>query len=117
MGLTISWNAIAANDPIFAEIVPVKHQTMIYAFDQVFDISFSFVTAPLVGILSEKMFGYNSKFVDPIKGEALALSKGFLLMMAITFGLCCLCYMPLHYMFKQDRENASMIGVKEQEMI
>lgn len=33
MGLTISWNGAAANAPMFAEVVPVKHRTMIYAFD------------------------------------------------------------------------------------
>lgn len=120
MGLTISWNATAANGPMFAEVVPVKHRTMIYAFDRAFEGSFSSAAAPLVGILSEKMFGYNSKSVDPIKGssaEALALSKGLLSMMAVPFGLCCLCYTPLYYMFKRDRENARMLAVKEEEMI
>lgn len=120
MGLTISWNGTAANAPMFAEVVPVKHRTMIYAFDRAFEVSFSSIAAPLVGILSEKMFGYNSKSVDPVKGssaEALALSKGILSMMAVPFGLCCLCYTPLYYIFKQDRENARMLSVKEEEMM
>ncbi|KAL1354769.1 hypothetical protein HN51_006827 [Arachis hypogaea] len=120
MGLTISWNGSAANAPMFAEVVPVKHRTMIYAFDRAFEGSFSSVAAPLVGILSEKIFGYNAKSVDPIKGsspEALALSKGLLSMMAIPFGLCCLCYTPLYYIFKRDRENARMVALKEQEMM
>jgi MFS family permease len=120
MGLTISWNGTAANAPMFAEVVPVKHRTMIYAFDRAFEGSFSSVAAPLVGILAEKMFGYNSKSVDPLKGspaEALALSKGLLSMMAIPFGLCCLCYTPLYYIFKKDRENARMQAVKEEEMM
>ncbi|GAU16589.1 hypothetical protein TSUD_233410 [Trifolium subterraneum] len=120
MGLTISWNGTAANAPMFAEVVPVKHRTMIYAFDRAFEGSFSSVAAPLVGILAEKMFGYNSKSVDPLNGspaEALALSKGLLSMMAIPFGLCCLCYTPLYYIFKKDRENARMQAVKEEEMM
>lgn len=120
MGLTISWNGTAANAPMFSEVVPVKHRTMIYAFDRAFEGSFSSVAAPLVGILAEKMFGYNSKSVDPIKGssaEALALSKGLLSMMAIPFGLCCLCYTPLYYIFKKDRENARMQALKEEEMM
>ncbi|MED6183229.1 hypothetical protein PIB30_036016 [Stylosanthes scabra] len=120
MGLTISWNGTAANGPMFAEVVPVKHRTMIYAFDRAFEGSFSSIAAPLVGILSEKMFGYNAKSVDPIKGstpEALALSKGLLSMMAIPFGLCSLCYTPLYYIFKRDRENTRMAALKEQEMM
>ncbi|KVH92325.1 Major facilitator superfamily, partial [Cynara cardunculus var. scolymus] len=75
MGLTISWNGSAANAPMFAEVVPSKHRTMIYAFDRAFEGSFSSFAAPLVGILAEKMYGYDAKSVDPIAGssrEALA---------------------------------------------
>ncbi|KAI4327555.1 hypothetical protein L6164_020002 [Bauhinia variegata] len=120
MGLTISWNATAANGPMFAEVVPGKHRTMIYAFDRAFEGSFSSVAAPLVGILSEKMFGYDSKSVHSVKGsapEALALSKGLLSMMALPFGLCCLCYTPLYYIFNRDRESVRMLTVKEEEMM
>ncbi|KHN42012.1 hypothetical protein glysoja_003752 [Glycine soja] len=120
MGLTTSWNGAAANAPMFAEVVPVKHRTMIYAFDRAFEGSFSSIVAPLVGILSEKVLDYNSKSVDPIKGsspEALALSKGLLSMMAVPFGLCCLCYAPLYYIFRRDRENARMLALKEEEMM
>ncbi|KAM1179341.1 hypothetical protein ACFX2J_018391 [Malus domestica] len=119
MGLTISWCATAANGPMFAEVVPVKHRTMIYAFDRAFEGSFSSFAAPLVGILSEKMFGYDAKSVDPIKGstrEAFALSQGLLSMMAVPFGLCCLFYTPLHLFFRKDRENARNASVKEEEM-
>lgn len=65
MGLTISWNATAVNGPMFAEVVPAKHRTMIYAFDQAFEGSFSAFAAPIVGILAEKIYGYNPKSVDP----------------------------------------------------
>ncbi|KAJ8770694.1 hypothetical protein K2173_021341 [Erythroxylum novogranatense] len=117
MGLTISWNGSAVNAPIFAEVVPVKHRTMIYAFDRAFEGSFSSFAAPLVGILSERMFGYDSKSIDPVKGsarEALALSRGLLTMMALPFGLCSLFYSPLYKYFKEDRENARMTSSKEE---
>ncbi|XP_040986393.1 multidrug resistance protein 2 [Juglans microcarpa x Juglans regia] len=119
MGLTISWNATAANGPMFAEVVPSKHRTMIYAFDRAFEGSFSSVAAPLVGILSEKIYGYDSKSVDPVSGsakEALALSKGLIMMMAIPFGLCCLFYTPLYHTFRRDRENARLATLKEEQM-
>ncbi|XP_050938109.1 uncharacterized protein LOC103490411 [Cucumis melo] len=89
MGLTISWNGIAVNAPIFAEVVPIKHQTMIYAFDRAFEGSFSSFAAPLVGILSEKMFGYDDTAGASLL-KALALSKGLLTMMTVPFGVCCL---------------------------
>uniref|UniRef100_A0A6N2LB27 Major facilitator superfamily (MFS) profile domain-containing protein n=1 Tax=Salix viminalis TaxID=40686 RepID=A0A6N2LB27_SALVM len=120
MGLTISWNGTAVNAPIFAEVVPVKHRTMIYAYDRAFEGSFSSFAAPLVGILSEQMFGYDSKSIDPIKGsarEASALSKGLLSMMVIPFGLCCLFYTPLYRYFRQDRENARVAGSKSLEIM
>ncbi|KAJ9170825.1 hypothetical protein P3X46_018899 [Hevea brasiliensis] len=118
MGLTISWNGPAVNAPMFAEVVPVKHRTMIYAFDRAFEGSLSAFAAPLVGILSENMFGYDSKSIDPVKGsvqQASALSKGLLSMMTVPFGLCCLFYTPLYKYFRQDRENTRMSGLKEVE--
>ncbi|XWS42012.1 hypothetical protein CRYUN_Cryun17cG0132000 [Craigia yunnanensis] len=120
MGLTISWCATAANGPMFAEVVPAKHRTMIYAFDRAFEGSFSSIAAPLVGILSEKMFGYDSKSIDPINGsprEAFALSRGLLSMMTIPFGLCCLFYTPLYKIFRRDRENVRLATLKEEEII
>ncbi|XP_026401417.1 uncharacterized protein LOC113297209 [Papaver somniferum] len=53
MGLMISWNGSCANNPMFAEVVPTQHRTMIYAFDRAFEGSFSSFAAPIVGILSE----------------------------------------------------------------
>ncbi|XP_024978110.1 uncharacterized protein LOC112515490 [Cynara cardunculus var. scolymus] len=120
MGLTISWNGSAANAPMFAEVVPSKHRTMIYAFDRAFEGSFSSFAAPLVGILAEKMYGYDAKSVDPIAGssrEALALSKGLFSMMAIPFALCCLFYTPLYRVFRRDRDNVRIATQKEEEMI
>lgn len=119
MGLTISWCATATNGPMFAEVVPARHRTMIYAFDRAFEVSFSSFAAPLVGILAEKMYGYDPKTVDPILGsgrEALALSRGLFSMMVVPFGLCCLFYTPLYWNFKQDRDNARIASLKETEM-
>ncbi|CAA0839588.1 Major facilitator superfamily protein [Striga hermonthica] len=120
MGITISWCATATNGPMFAEVVPAGHRTMIYAFDRAFEVSFSSFAAPIVGILSEKMYGYDTKTVDPVLGsarEAMALSRGLLAMMVVPFGLCALFYTPLYWTFKQDRENARVAALKEAEML
>ena len=55
MGLTISWNATAANGPMFAKVVPAKHRTMIYAFDRGLKGCSSSFAAPIVGILAEQL--------------------------------------------------------------
>ncbi|KAI3946108.1 hypothetical protein MKX01_024864 [Papaver californicum] len=110
MGLTLSWCATGANNPIFAEVVPLEHRTMIYAFDRAFEGSFSSFAAPIVGILSEKIFGYNPKSVILPSGsakEAFALSRGLVSMMCVPFALCCLFYTPLYWTYKRDRVNAT----------
>lgn len=118
MGLIISWNGAAANAPMFAQVVPAKHRTMIYSFDRAFEGSFSSFAAPLVGILSEKIYGYDPKSVHRVGGgsgqEAYALSRGLLTMMAVPFGLCCLFYTPLYWVFKHDREKARLATLREE---
>ncbi|KAK1433266.1 hypothetical protein QVD17_10175 [Tagetes erecta] len=117
MGLTISWNGTACNAPMFAEVVPTKYRTMIYAFDRALEVSFSSFAAPMVGILAEKIYGYDPNSLDPSAGssnEALALSKGIFWMMAIPFGLCCLFYTPLYRIFRRDRDNVRMDALKEE---
>ncbi|CAK9138782.1 unnamed protein product [Ilex paraguariensis] len=119
-GLTTSWCFSATNGPMFAEVVPTKNRTMIYAFDRAFEVSFSSFAAPAVGILSEKIYGYDPTSVDPASGsarDAYALSRGLLAMMAVPFGLCCLLYTPLYWHFKRDRENAKISSLEEADNI
>lgn len=115
MGFTISWNGTACNAPMFAEVVPAKHRTMIYAFDRAMEWSFSSFAAHIVGILAEKVYGYNPKSVNPITGstgEALALSKALFSMMAVPFGMCSLFYTPLYWVFKHDRDSVRIATQK-----
>ncbi|CAD6215105.1 unnamed protein product [Miscanthus lutarioriparius] len=120
MGITISWCATCANNPMFAEVVPPKHRTMIYAFDRAFEGSFGSLAAPAVGIVTEKIYGYNAKAVDLAHGSvdgAYALSRGLLTMMIVPFALCLMFYTPLYTVFKRDRENVRLASIKEQELI
>ncbi|KAL0802935.1 hypothetical protein Bca101_058111 [Brassica carinata] len=120
MGLTITWCGPAINSPILAEIVPPTHRTMIYAFDRALEVSFSSFGAPLVGIMSEKVFGFDAEGIDNIKDsgrEAEALSKGIMWMMAVPFVLCGLCYTPLHFLFRKDRKIDRTPSSREAEMI
>ncbi|KAL1215983.1 hypothetical protein V5N11_008929 [Cardamine amara subsp. amara] len=119
MGLTITWCGPAINSPILAEIVPTKHRTMIYAFDRALEGSLSSFGAPLVGIMSEKMFGFDSNGTDLTKDSsraAEALSKGISSMMVVPFGLCCLCYTPLYFLFQKDRKIGKTPSSREVEM-
>ncbi|KAG0481676.1 hypothetical protein HPP92_012534 [Vanilla planifolia] len=119
MGSTISWCATSANNPMFAEVVPAKHRTMIYAFDRAFEGSFSSFAAPAVGLLAERVYGYDSTIADSSNSsvhQAAALSRGLLTMMTVPFGLCVLFYTPLYVVFKRDRDSVKMVGTKQQEL-
>ena len=120
MGITISWCATSANNPMFAEVVPPKHRTMIYAFDRAFEGSFASLAAPAVGLVTEKIYGYDAKTVNIANGSAqgaYALSRGLLTMMILPFGICVLFYSPLYLVFKHDRDNAKVARFKDQELI
>lgn len=112
MGLTISWCATCANNPMFAEVVPARQRTMIYAFDRAVEGSFSSLAAPAVGILSERIYGYGS---TPA-GSAAALSKGLLSMTAVPWFLCCLLYSPLYVTYERDQAAAKHAGMEEEEL-
>ncbi|XP_020696791.1 putative glycerol-3-phosphate transporter 2 isoform X1 [Dendrobium catenatum] len=117
MGITISWCASCANNPMFAEVVPTKHRTMIYAFDRALEGSFSSFAAPAVGMLTERVYGYDSNLANASVDQAIALSRGLLSMMTVPFGLCSLFYTPLYVVFRRDRDSVRTAGVKEQELI
>lgn len=101
---------------MFAEVVPIKHRTMIYAFDRAFEGSFSSFAAPAVGMLTERVYGYGSNLANGSLDQATALSRGILSMMTLPFGLCSLFYTPLYVVFKRDRDSVRIAGLKEQEL-
>ncbi|CAM6101466.1 unnamed protein product [Calypogeia fissa] len=58
MGIMITWSGSATNRPIFAEIVPEKSRTDIYALDRTFEAVLSSFAPPLLGLLAENVYGY-----------------------------------------------------------
>ncbi|KAL9250739.1 hypothetical protein AKJ16_DCAP09189 [Drosera capensis] len=57
-GFCRSWVGPATNNPIFAEIVPKRHRTSIYAMDRMFESVLKSFAPPLVGMLAQNMYGY-----------------------------------------------------------
>ncbi|CAO2201693.1 unnamed protein product [Urochloa humidicola] len=115
VGLSISWNAPATNNPIFAEIVPERSRTSIYALDRSFESVLASFAPPVVGFLAEHAYGYNpvTSGVDTTsiatdRANAAALAKALYAAIAVPMLLCCFIYSMLYRMYPRDRERARM---------
>ncbi|XP_010937473.1 uncharacterized protein [Elaeis guineensis] len=116
MGFSISWNGPATNNPIFAEIVPEKSRTSIYALDRSFESVLSSFAPPLVGILAEHLYGYKpisyeaseNTTVETDRENAASLAKALYTAIAIPMSLCCFIYSFLYRTYPRDRERARM---------
>ncbi|NP_001151945.1 carbohydrate transporter/ sugar porter/ transporter isoform 1 [Zea mays] len=115
MGLSISWNGPATNNPIFAEIVPERSRTSIYALDRSLESVLASFAPPVVGFLAEHVYGYNpvpygaaDNNVGRDKSNAGALAKALYTSIAIPMLLCCFIYSLLYRTYPRDRERARM---------
>ncbi|XP_059642105.1 uncharacterized protein LOC132284062 isoform X1 [Cornus florida] len=124
MGLIISWNGPATNNPIFAEIVPERSRTSIYALDRSFESILSSFAPPVVGILSQHVYGYkpipkgstNSEEIETDRENAAALAKALYTAIGIPMAICCLIYSFLYCTYPRDRDRARMDAMIESEM-
>ncbi|KAK9904425.1 hypothetical protein M0R45_000723 [Rubus argutus] len=124
MGWFTSWNAPATNNPIFAEIVPERSRTSIYALDQSFESILSSFAPPIVGILVQHVFGYkpipkgssDSVEIETDRENAASLAKALFTTMAIPMTLCVSIYSFLYCTYPRDKERARMQALIESEM-
>ncbi|KAF6149148.1 hypothetical protein GIB67_026004 [Kingdonia uniflora] len=124
MGFVISWCASATNNPIFAEIVPEKSRTSIYALDRSFESILASFAPPVVGILSQRVYGYKpiskgsneSMEIETDRENAASLSKALYTAIAIPMTLCFLIYSFLYCTYPRDKERARMEALIESEM-
>eukprot|EP00268_Persea_americana_P057310 TRINITY_DN6862_c0_g2_i1.p1 TRINITY_DN6862_c0_g2~~TRINITY_DN6862_c0_g2_i1.p1 ORF type:complete len:524 (-),score=94.65 TRINITY_DN6862_c0_g2_i1:818-2389(-) len=124
MGLCISWNAPATNNPIFAEIVPEKSRTNIYALDRSFESILASFAPPFVGLLSQHVYGYKPVPKGSSEGveieidreNAASLAKALYTAIGIPMFLCCVIYSFLYCTYPRDRERAKMDSLIESEM-
>ena len=63
-GLVTTWCGAGCNSPIFAEIVSPSKRSLIYAFDRCFEGALAACATPVVGIIAERVFGYDSTRVQ-----------------------------------------------------
>ncbi|CAM0951174.1 unnamed protein product [Alopecurus aequalis] len=120
MGVFISWNGPATNFPIFAEIVPEKSRTSIYALDRSFETVLSSFAPPIVGILAQRVYGYrpDDKGMSPRldRENAASLAKALYTAIAIPFTICTAIYSFLYCSYPRDRDRARMQSLAESEL-
>ncbi|KAL5753516.1 hypothetical protein ACOSP7_021736 [Xanthoceras sorbifolium] len=134
MGFFTSWNAPATNiinlysngasGPIFAEIVPERSRTSIYALDASFESILSSFAPPIVGILAQRVFGYkpipkgalDSVEIETDRENAASLAKALYTAIGIPIAICCVVYSFLYCTYPRDRERARMDALIESEM-
>ncbi|KAI4307377.1 hypothetical protein L6164_030576 [Bauhinia variegata] len=125
VGFFISWNAPATNNPIFAEIVPERSRTSVYALDRSFESILSSFAPPAVGLLAQHVYGYNkpipegsSKYeeISTDRENAASLAKALYTAIGIPMALCCFIYSFLYRTYPRDRERARMEKLIESEM-
>ncbi|KAF3445801.1 hypothetical protein FNV43_RR10978 [Rhamnella rubrinervis] len=125
VGFFISWNAAATNNPIFAEIVPEKSRTSVYALDRSFESVLSSFAPPVVGLLAQHVYGYKpiskglsaSEEIATDRGNAAALAKALYAAIGIPMALCCFIYSFLYFTYPRDKERARMEALIESEML
>lgn len=114
LGLCASWNAPATNNPIFAEIVPERARTSIYALDRSFESIISSFAPPLVGILAQHTFGFKpipkgstgSEEIETDRQNAASLAKALYTAIGIPIAICCFFYSFLYCTYPRDRDRA-----------
>ncbi|XP_010453043.1 PREDICTED: uncharacterized protein LOC104735027 [Camelina sativa] len=124
MGLCMSWNAAATNGPIFAEIVPERARTSIYALDKSFESMLASFAPPIVGMLAQNIYGYkpilegssSSIKVETDRENAASLAKALYTSIGIPMLICTTIYSFLYCTYPRDRDRAKMHALIESEM-
>ncbi|KAL5992376.1 hypothetical protein ACLOJK_013293 [Asimina triloba] len=124
VGFCISWNAPATNNPIFAEIVPERSRTSIYALDRSVESVLSSFAPPVVGLLSQHIYGYKpvpqgssgNVEAEIDRENAASLAKALYTAIGFPIALCCFIYSFLYCTYPRDRERAQMDSLIESEM-
>ncbi|KAL3527749.1 hypothetical protein ACH5RR_012405 [Cinchona calisaya] len=124
MGFCTSWNAAATNNPIFAEIVPERSRTSIYALDRSFESILASFAPSVVGILAQHVYSYkpiptgstNSQEIETDRENAAALAKALYTAIGIPTAISCFIYSFLYCTYPRDRDRAKMDALIESEM-
>lgn len=112
------------DSPIFAEIVPEKSRTAIYALDRSFESILKSFAPPIVGVLAQHVYGYrpvpkgssDSVEIETDRENAASLAKALYTAIAIPMVVCVSIYSFLYCTYPRDKERARMVALADSEM-
>lgn len=103
-----AWPAPCANNPIFSEIVPPSQRNLVYSFDRCFEGAVAAFATPLVGYMSEKMFGFSG--TSTVAGDpaidlpnAHALGSALVAFTTLPWLFCFVVYSSIHVTYPKDK--------------
>ena len=117
-GAVVSWCG-TNNSAIFSEIVPERLRSSIYAFDRSFEGALAAPAAPLVGLLTQKAFGFVGTLrhdpltpPDVVASNARALGSAMLVLLIVPWALCGIFYFGLYYTLPRDKVASAVLGAR-----
>jgi hypothetical protein len=91
-------------------------RSLVYAFDRSFEGAIAASTAPIVGVLAEKLFGFEGTAtleegedgaeLNLVKAEALG--NALLLCVFMPWAICLVVYTGLHWSYPRDKARAAL---------
>lgn len=131
--LTATWPSYSTNRPVLCEVVHENHRATIIAWQTAMENGLSaLICMPLMGFLSESVFGYHPSNQDVADmapearvANAVALRSAMLYMTVLPWLLCFAGFSFMHWTYPHDRkatlgsagedpELATLIGGKHQ---
>ncbi|KAH0727720.1 hypothetical protein KY285_003445 [Solanum tuberosum] len=121
LGFCASWSGPATNSPIFAEIVPERARTSIYALDRSLETIVASFVPMLVGTLAQQVFGYKpipegsstSGEIETDRQNAASLAKAMYTAIGIPMVICCSIYSLLYFTYPRDRDRVLLQQIDE----
>jgi len=105
LGLTATWQLAGTNWPLLAEIVPAESRSSVVAWDTaIAGSSGAIFGGPLVALLAQSCFGYDSRAGHHAASveSARALGKAFMWVSVVPFLLCFALYSAMHWSYPAD---------------
>jgi len=110
LGLVSTWCPTGCNKPVFLDVVPGGHQASVMCWEKVIETTSGQIMGPsIVSNLAVWLYGYKSSAKEVVimsqeqrMTNANSLGKSLMIATIVPWSICLLCYMRLHWTYKND---------------